>query len=132
MNERNQEILRYITKSKNKLASAILNFENSYYDDAASRAYYCVYHAICSVLLLEDKEFSSHNQTLGYFNKEFIHKDIFPRLFGKWIYQLFEHREIGDYSIEDDISESKAKELIEYATTMLNSIIEYVENNLVE
>lgn len=61
MNEKFQEALRYLGKSKNKLSSAILNFDNGYYDDAVSRAYYCIYHAICSVLLLNDKEFSSHN-----------------------------------------------------------------------
>ncbi|HNN03206.1 MAG TPA: hypothetical protein PKN56_06570 [Leptospiraceae bacterium] len=43
---------------------------------AKMHSYYCAFHAIFGLLYLKDAEFSSHSQTLGYSNKEFIHSEI--------------------------------------------------------
>jgi len=68
-----------IRKAEEKLAVAKKDFEYGYYGDAASRAYYSVFHAISAVLAKKGLTYSSHTQTIGAFNREFVKKDIFPR-----------------------------------------------------
>ncbi|MCB1158633.1 MAG: HEPN domain-containing protein [Leptospiraceae bacterium] len=120
------EIKKHLLKAEAKLYAGKTNFQYSQYDDAVSRAYYSVYHAICSALLTKELSFSSHNQTLGSFNKEFINTGIFPKAFGKKIYKLFEIREEGDYDIDSDINKTLAEESIISAEEILNSIQAYI------
>ena len=127
MNEKIENYNMYLEKAKGKLDSALTNLEHRQFDDAVSRSYYCVFHIISGLIYLKDTEFSSHNQTLGFFNKEFIKTGIFPKEFGKWIYKLFEFREIGDYVVTTNISEKDAKESYERASIILNSINDYIK-----
>ncbi len=119
----------YLAKSQSKLESAKLNLAHDQYDDAVSRAYYCVFHAISGLLFLKGLEFSSHGQTIGSFNKEFIKTGIFPRQFGKSIYKLFEFRETGDYAINSNITEKNAFESIQFAEEFLRIISDYIDRN---
>ncbi len=132
MNDRNAEVLKYLAKAEKKLLSAKLSAENSFFDDAVSRAYYCIFHSISAVLLLDGREFSSHNQTLGAFNKNYIHSNIFPKEFGKLIYQIFEFREIGDYDIDAVISAEKTNELLMSAEEMFHIIDDYIRKRISE
>lgn len=56
---------------------------NDQYDDAVSRSYYAVFHAISALLFTKGLSFSSHSQTIGAFNKEFVRTDIFPKYYSK-------------------------------------------------
>lgn len=78
------------------------------------------------LLYLIDKDYSSHSQTIGFFNKEFIKTEIFPRQFGKWVYKLFEFRETGDYSINSSITQKDSIESIQHAEEILNTISDYI------
>ncbi len=121
----------YFAKAESKLESAKLNLSHEQYDDAVSRAYYSAFHSISALLFLKELEFSSHSQTLGSFNKEFIKTEVFPRKFGKWIYKLFEFRETGDYAIISNITRKDAIESIEHAEEILKTIQEYVNKNFI-
>lgn len=44
-----------IEKAESKLNSARILFEKDIYDDAVSRAYYCMYYAAKAILRLRDK-----------------------------------------------------------------------------
>lgn len=61
-----------LSKAREKLKTARIDFDNERYDDSVSRSYYAVFHAISAVLLSKGLHFSSHSQTIGAFNKEFI------------------------------------------------------------
>jgi hypothetical protein len=117
-----EEIEKHLSKAESKLESAKTNLEHFQYDDAVSRAYYCAFHAISAILLTKELSFSSHNQTLGSFNKEFIKTNILPQKFGKWAYKLFEFRETGDYDVDASIDEILGKESISIATELLSSM----------
>lgn len=60
------------SKSREKLETAQIDFDNGRHNDSVSRSYYAVFHAISAVLLSKGLHFSSHGQTIGAFNKEFI------------------------------------------------------------
>jgi uncharacterized protein (UPF0332 family) len=124
-----EEIEKHLLKAESKLESAKTNLAYSQYDDVVSRAYYSTFHAISAILLTKDLSFSSHSQTLGSFNKEFIKTTLLPKQYGRWAYKLFEFRETGDYDIDANIDESLANESISIATEILASIKKYIEEN---
>lgn len=126
MSESLENAKLYLAKAASKLESAKINQSYGQYDDAVSRAYYCVFHTISALLYLIDKDYSSHSQTIGFFNKEFIKTEIFPRQFGKWVYKLFEFRETGDYSINSSITQKDSIESIQHAEEILNTISDYI------
>ena len=117
-----------INKAEEKLNSAKTNYENFQYDDSASRSYYAIYHAICAALHTRGLEFSSHSQTLGAFNKEFLKTNQFNQKYSKWIQSLVNMRESGDYDIRSDITQQKANDAIIMSSEIVYSIKKYLDS----
>ena len=115
-----------LSKAAEKLKTARIDFDNDRYDDSVSRAYYAVYHAISAVLLSKGFHFSSHGQTIGAFNREFVKTKEFPALFTKVIEKLFNERQTGDYDFESYIDADVAREDLEYAEGILKACEEYL------
>jgi uncharacterized protein (UPF0332 family) len=61
-----------LAKSKDYIEVSDDNLKMSHYNTVNTTDYYAIFHAISSIVLLVGKEFRSHGQLLGYFNKEFI------------------------------------------------------------
>ena len=62
-----KEILKLmIEKAESKLETANIALTNHQYDDAVSRSYYAVFHAISALLFTKGLSFSSHSQTILY------------------------------------------------------------------
>lgn len=110
-----------IEKSNNKLNSAINDLKEKFYDDCASRCYYAVFHIITALLLTKGLTYSSHNQALGAFNKEFIHKKIFPVNFSKKIETLFKLRHSADYDVKKYIEKQQAEQSISEAKIIIEN-----------
>ncbi len=115
-----------LSKAREKLKTAQIDFDNERYDDAVSRTYYAVYHAISAVLLSKGLHFSSHGQTIGAFNKEFVKTKKFPISFTKVIEKLFNERQIGDYDFESYIDADVAQEDLNHAENILKSCEEHL------
>lgn len=115
-----------LSKAREKFITARIDFDNARYDDSVSRAYYAAYHAISAVLLSRGLHFSSHGQTIGAFNKEFVKTKVFPALFIKAIEKLFNERQTGDYDFESHIDADVARDDLEHAEDILDSCEEYL------
>ena len=120
------EIKNMLEKAERKLGSAKKLFEIGEYEDAVSRAYYAVLHAISAVLFSKGLSFSKHAQVIGSFNKEFIKTGIFPKDFTKILTRLYEDRQIGDYSYTDFPDEETAAQDIEDAQRILLACKKYL------
>lgn len=124
----NKDCRLIIQKADSKLKTARIDLESGQYDDAVSRAYYAVFHALTACLLTIDKSFSSHSQVIGAFNKEFIKSGIFPAAFSKDIQILFDDRQSGDYDILRLIDKETAEADLSKALKIVNHIKEYLDN----
>lgn len=113
-------------KSREKLETAQIDFDNGRYNDSVSRSYYAVFHAISAVLLSKGLHFSSHAQTIGAFNKEFIKTKQFPVAFTRTIRKLFKERQMGDYDFESYINVNVAQEDLKEAGNIINTCEEYL------
>lgn len=115
-----------LSKAHEKLKTAKIDFDNERYNDSVSRSYYAVYHAISAVLLSKGLHFSSHAQTIGAFNREFIKTKQFPASFTKTIRKLFKERQTGDYDFESHIDTDVAQEDLNHAENILKVCEEFL------
>ena len=115
-----------LKKGRKKLKSAVINFENECFDDSVSRAYYAVFHTISAVLMTKKITCSSHKETIGSFNKEFVKPGTFPKSFSKTIQKLFNERQTGDYDFGGSIGADIAEEDIEQVKEIIESCETYL------
>ena len=81
----------YTTKVRDKLETSRILFGNRKFDDVVSRSYYAVFHALNAVLILRGLSYSSHSQTIGVFNREFVKTGVFPKEYSQIIQGLQSH-----------------------------------------
>ena len=110
------------------LETAEIVLEAGKYKAANNRAYYSCFHAIDAVLAIEPIAFKKHKDTLAYFNKNYVNKEIFPREIGRKISRLEVIRHKSDYDTFYIASKEDALEQIGVA----KEIIELVKNYLVQ
>ncbi|MBI4244014.1 MAG: HEPN domain-containing protein [Planctomycetes bacterium] len=115
-----------LVKARKKLATARTNFDNDQYDDAVSRTYYAVFHAISAALFSQGLHFSSHGQTIGAFNREFIKTQKFPSSFSKIIKKLFRERQMGDYDVQSSLDADIVKEDLEKTEKIIDACETYL------
>ena len=124
-----EELVRHrIEQSKRELEDAKLLYKNKSYLSANNRAYYSIFHAIRAILALEPIDFKKHKDVLAYFNKNYISKDIFPRIIGKRIIQANRIREDSDYDDEYTADPQATEEQIKTAEELLVLVQEYISN----
>jgi uncharacterized protein (UPF0332 family) len=86
-----------LRKEDRKLAAAERLLETGDWEDASSRAYYAAFHAISAVLWKDGKSFTSHAQTLGAFNRDYVRAGAFPETVTRILNHRFKDRQKGDY-----------------------------------
>lgn len=74
-----KELAKYkLERVREEVDTAVLLFNNEKLRAANNRAYYSIYYALTAVLCLEPIAFKRHKDTIGYFNKNYVHTGIFP------------------------------------------------------
>lgn len=128
-NEYRKTLISYrLERSSESLEAAKLLLENKMLTSSMNRLYYAMFYAVQALLLLHDVSFSKHAQVKGYFNREFIQKDIFPKEFGRLYNKAFEYRQKFDY-VDLAIPEAEMiKEYIESADHFIGRIKAYLQS----
>jgi uncharacterized protein (UPF0332 family) len=119
-----------MAKAEEKLSRAERDLADGFPDDAASRAYYAAFHGITAVLATKGLSFSSHRQTIGAFNREFIKTGMFPPDSSRQLRSLFEDRQIGDYEWSRKVDAQTAAEDVAAAKTLVAACRQWVEDRL--
>ncbi len=128
-NEYRQTLIKYrLERSSESLEAARLLFENKMLTSAMNRIYYSMFYAVQALLLLHDVSFSKHAQVKGYFNREFIQKDIFPKEFGRIYNKAVEYRQKFEYVDLVSPEPEMIKEYIDSAKNFVDKIKSYLEN----
>lgn len=116
-----------IEKSEEKLAAARSLLENEYFDDAISRAYYAVFHAASAVLLFEDITVESHSALKTMFGLHFVNKGKIDKKFGRYLNELKDVRENGDYDIFTGFEKVDAEKAVKEAEEFIAEIKKYLQ-----
>ncbi len=126
--ELSKQIKIMMAKAKDSMDVAKQLHEQKHYNDAASKAYYAVFHSLQTILLTKGLSFSKHSAVLSAFNKEFIYSGVFAKDFYTKIIRLFKDRQIGDYEYAKDIDRESSETDVADAELIINAIEEYLKN----
>lgn len=122
------DVARYrLQTAKEDLDTANLTFSSEQYRAANNRAYYSIFHSICAVLAKEGIAFKRHKDTIGYFNKNYIHTGIFPKELGSKIVAAEEIRHASDYDAFYIASKEITAQQIQTAEQLLALSAEHLE-----
>lgn len=118
-----------LNKAKETLNTAEMIFKDGHdYTSANNRAYYAIFYAIRAVLAIEEVDFKRHKDVLAYFNKEYVNKEIFPKMIGRKISQAQRIREDSDYDDEYEPSFDKTEQQINTAKDLIELVEIYIDN----
>ena len=96
--ERAEDMSKYrFEQAEQCLASSKMLLNAGDYKGAANRSYYCVFHAMRSVMALRNVDFGNHGQVMGYFRREYIKTNMFPMEMSDILTVLFDVRNKSDY-----------------------------------
>jgi uncharacterized protein (UPF0332 family) len=115
-------------KANKTLSDAILNIKSGQYDNSNNRSYYAMFYAIRAVLALENKDFKSHGQLIGYFNKAYINTGRFEPVFKDMIKQSSKSRHDSDYEDLYNATKEEAEKNAHNAELFIKAVEKYIEN----
>lgn len=116
-----------LSQARQCIKSAHLLADNDDYKGAANRSYYAIFHAMRSVMALDQIDFSKHSGVSAYFRKEYIKTGIFEIELSDIIKEAFDVRSDSDYDDYFVISKSDVKQQIENAEYFYTKIEAYLQ-----
>ena len=123
-----EDVARYkFEQAEDDLETAKILLAAGKYKAANNRAYYACFHAVDAVLAKEPIAFKKHKDTLSYFNKNYVHTEIFPKDIGRKISRLEIIRHKSDYDTFYIASKDDATEQIEVAEEVVKLVRKYLE-----
>lgn len=131
MNERGStlELAKYrLQVAKEDLETAIDNEKAGHLRAANNRAYYAIYHAITSVLALDEIAYKKHKDTIAYFNKTYVKEEVFTRTLGHRIAIAEEVRHNSDYDEFYIVSREETEKQIQTAMELIDEVEKYLAN----
>lgn len=128
MNERAYErAIKELTRAKKALLAAKTLLEKDLFEDCVSRAYYAVLHAAKAALVLSEVEVDSHSGARSMFGLQLVKTGKIEREFAKIFTAEQEDREIGDYDIDIEIVEERARQRVNEAEKFVQRIEKYLQ-----
>jgi hypothetical protein len=124
-----KELLKgYIEKAQKKLAVADKLLQSGDYEDAVSRAYYAAFHAAQALLLTEGEKAETHKGVVTLFGLFFVRTGKFNKNFGKFLANLKDDRESGDYEVFSYIDKESAEIALSEAREFVKESEVYLKN----
>jgi len=113
-------------QSEQCLVSAKTLIQVGDYKGASNRSYYCVFHAVRSVLAYENIDFKRHSAVIAYFRKKYIKTEIFAVRMSDILGELFTVRNRSDYDDFYVISREDVINQLESAEHFMNEVRKYL------
>lgn len=117
----------YLEKAGKKLEVAEKLFNSADYEDSVSRAYYAVFHATQALLLTEGEKAETHKGVVTLFSLLFVKTGKFRKDLLKYLANLKDERENGDYEIFSYTDKDTATTAIAEAREFLKESRSYLK-----
>ena len=124
-----KELVKHrLEQAKEDLIASKALYDLKLYKSSNNRAYYSIFHSIKAIFALEPIDFKRHKDVIGYFNKNYVHTEIFPKSIGRKIMKASKIREDSDYDDEFIVKSEDTLEQIQTAEEMIKLEEEYINN----
>jgi len=120
--ERGALVRARLTKAERKLAAARADLEASRFDEAVSRAYYAMFHAVRAALAARGVQAKTHSGLAALFAEQLVRTGEIDAELGRWLGQARRNREIGDYDDFLAIDPEEAVEAVSRASMFLEEL----------
>ena len=133
MDKNRKDLAMYrLNTAKQALRSANILLQNQDYKGAANRSYYCIFHAMRSMLALDGVDFSKHAEIISYFRRQYIKMGVFDVELSDIIGEAFDIRSDSDYDDYYVISKEEVKQQIDNAALFCKINTQYIEKQVNE
>lgn len=133
MDKNRKDLAMYrLNTAKQALRFANILLQNQDYKGAANRSYYCIFHAMRSILALDGVDFSKHAGVISYFRRQYIKTGVFDVELSDIIGEAFDIRSDSDYDDYYVISKEEVKQQIYNAGLFCKIITKYIEKQVNE
>jgi len=104
-----------LERAEKALKSAKLLQENRELEDAASRAYYAMFHAARAILFSKGLTPRTHRGTISIFGEKIIKQGILSEEYADMLRKAFDLRQKSDYELYTQLNAEAVKEAIRNA-----------------
>lgn len=115
-----------LDRAKEELDTAELLFHNAKLKAANNRAYYSIYYSLTAVLCLEPIAFKRHKDTIGYFNKNYVHTGMFSEEIGRGIAKAAKIRHASDYDEFYIANKEETERQIQTAKVIIDLVDKFI------
>lgn len=116
----------YFARANEELEAARYLLTGGFPKEAASRAYYSMFHAAQALLHLRDIHPKTHAGVLAQFSKEFIVSEELEKVYIQTLARAETLRTKSDYDLEYSIDPHDVQEVVDSAERFLNKVWELV------
>jgi len=116
------ESRKYLEKAEHALKVARDLLQLGHASDAVSRAYYAMFYAAQALLKSEGIEVIKHSGVESSFGYHFIKTGRIDSKYHKMLIRARRAREVADYDLQEETTESAASEIIEDCRDFLDTI----------
>ena len=116
-----------LERAEKALKSAKLLQENGELEDAASRAYYAMFHAARAILFSKGISAKTHRGTISLFSEKIVKQNILSEEYADTLRKAFDIRQKSDYELYAQPNVEVTKEIIKNAEKFINKIKELIK-----
>jgi hypothetical protein len=120
-----------LQRAEKALKSAKLLEENGQLEDAASRAYYAMFHAARALLFSKGVTARTHRGTISLFGEKIVKQGILDAEFADMLRKAFDLRQKSDYELYTELNAELVKEAIRNAGKLTEKVKELIETSTV-
>ena len=92
-----------------------------------NRSYYAMFYAVLALAALKEVAISKHTHAVAFFDKEFIHKAVFPKELSRSLHYGFDQRQTSDYGEIWEIEHGEAEMALSEAKSFVKAITAYLK-----
>jgi hypothetical protein len=118
-----------LQRAEKALKSAKLLEENGQLEDAASRAYYAMFHAARALLFSKGVTARTHRGTISLFGEKIVKQGILHAEFADMLRKAFDLRQKSDYELYTELNAELVKETIRNAGKLTEKVKELIETS---
>jgi uncharacterized protein (UPF0332 family) len=125
LNKRHQ-IQTYLTQAHRSLEAAALNLDHGFYATVINRAYYAVFYAASSLLLVKDISRSKHSGVIAAYRQHFVRPGLIESEYSDIYGDVMEARIDSDYDMTSDADPETAKRELNAARRFVKRTSRYL------
>ncbi len=122
----NAEQSAMLERARSALRVAQAAQEQREYNEAASGAYYAMFHAANAAPASMGLGFSKHSAVIAAFGREFAKTELLPRALHQWLRDAFDTRQEATYDYEVQLEIHDTEPLLDEAEQFIDTIEDYL------